>query len=96
MEIWLAMVVTVIIAILALAVAGLQAIANICKHGGVTIRVIQEAPDAIVATAPETVMSKEEQDAMDKYNEEQSAFLNSIRNLQKLFIYDEQMTGEDK
>lgn len=96
MEIWLAMVVTVIIAILALAVAGLQAIANICKHGGVTIHVIQEAPDAIVATAPETAMSKEEQDAMDKYNEDQNKFLNSIRNLQKLFIYDEQMTGEDK
>ena len=96
MEICLIIIAIVAISILALAVAGLQAIAGICKHGGVTIRVIREEPDGIVATAPETDMSKEEQAAMDKYNEEQSQFLNSIRNLQKLFISDEQMPGEDK
>ena len=90
------MVVAVMVSILALTVAGLQAIASICKHGGVTIRVIREAPDVIVATAPETDMSKEEQAAMDKYNEEQSQFLSSIRNLQKLFISDEQMPVEGK
>ena len=96
MEVCLIIIAIVAISILALTAAGLQAIASICKHGGVTIRIIREAPDVIVATAPETAMSKEEQDAMDKYNEDQNKFLNSIRNLQKLFIYDEQMTGEDK
>lgn len=96
MELWLVVIAIVTVSILALTVAGLQAIAGICKHGGVTIRVIREAPDVIVATAPETVMSKEEQAAMEKYNEEQSQFLSSIRNLQKLFISDEQMPGEDK
>ena len=96
MEIWLAMVVTVIIAILTLAVAGLQAIAGICKHGGVTIHIIQDSPNDKTPIVPNVVLSKEEQAAMDKYNEDQNKFLNSIRNLQKLFIYDEQMTGEDK
>ena len=96
MEICIAMVAATMISILALAVAGLQAIANICKHGGVTIRVIQDSPNDKTPIVPNTVLSKEEQDAMDKYNEDQNKFLNSIRNLQKLFIYDEQMTGEDK
>ena len=96
METCLVVIVIVTVSILALAVAGLQAIANICKHGGVTIRVIQDSPNDKTPIVPNTVLSKEEQDAVDKYNEEQSAFLNSIRNLQKLFIYDEQMTGEDK
>ena len=96
MEICIAMVAATMIAILALAVAGLQAIANICKHGGVTIRVIQDSLSDKTPIVPNAVLSKEEQDAMDKYNEDQNKFLNSIRNLQKLFIYDEQMTGEDK
>lgn len=96
MEVCLIIIATVAISILALTAAGLQAIASICKHGGVTIHIIQDSPADKTPIAPNVVLSKEEQDAMDKYNEDQNKFLNSIRNLQKLFIYDEQMTGEDK
>lgn len=96
MEVCLIIIAIVAISILALTVAGLQAITTICKHGGVTIRVIREGQNVRVVTAQETVMSKEDQDAIDKYNEEQSQFLSSIRNLQKIFVGDDQMTGEDK
>ena len=96
MEIWLAVIALVIFTLFGLAVVALQTIAGICKHGGVTIHIIQDSPNDKTPIVPNVVLSKEEQDAMDKYNEDQNKFLNSIRNLQKLFIYDEQMTGEDK
>ena len=96
MEAWIAMLALVALSILAITAFALQSIATICKHGGVTIRVIREEQNVRVVTAPETVMSKEDQDAIDKYNEEQSQFLSSIRNLQKIFVGDDQMTGEDK
>lgn len=96
MEIWLIAVVSIIVAVFLITVYALNSIATICKHGGVTIRVIREGQNVRVVTAQETVMSKEDQDAIDKYNEEQSQFLSSIRNLQKIFVGDDQMTGEDK
>ncbi len=96
MEIWLIAVVSIIVAVFLITVYALNSIATICKHGGVTIRVIREEQNVRVVTAQETVMSKEDQDAIDKYNEEQSQFLSSIRNLQKIFVGDDQMTGEDK
>ena len=96
MEIWLIAVVSIIVAVFLITVYALNSIATICKHGGVTIRVIQEGQIRTTATEPEKVMSKEDQDAIDKYNEEQSQFLSSIRNLQKIFVGDDQMTGEDK
>ena len=96
MEIWLAVIALVIFVLFGLAVVALQIIAASVKHGGVTIHIIQDSPNDKTPIVPNTVLSKEEQDAMDKYNEDQNKFLNSIRNLQKLFIYDEQMTGEDK
>ena len=91
---------SIIIAFVAVAILGLfayttQAIATICKHGGVTIRIIREEQDIKIPIVPETVMSKADQEAMDKYNEQQSEFLNSIRNLQKIFINDDQMSKED-
>lgn len=95
MEIWLAMLAIVALSVLAITAFALQSIATICKHGGVTIRIIQEESDTKIPIVPETVMSKEDQEAMDKYNEEQSEFLNSIRNLQKLFIAEDQMSKED-
>ena len=96
MEIWLAVIALVIFTLFGLAVVALQTIAASIKHGGVTIHIIQDSPNDKTPIVPNVVLSKEEQDAMDKYNEDQNKFLNSIRNLQKLFIYDEQMTGEDK
>lgn len=96
MEIWLLVIALLITAILAIIVGTLSIVATICKHGGVTIHIIQDSPNDKTPIVPNVVLSKEEQDAMDKYNEDQNKFLNSIRNLQKLFIYDEQMTGEDK
>ena len=96
MEIWLIAVASIIVAVFLITVYALNSIATICKHGGVTIRVIREEQDTKIPIVPETVMSKEDQDAIDKYNEEQSQFLSSIRNLQKIFVGDDQMTGEDK
>lgn len=96
MEIWLIAVASIIVAVFLITVYALNSIATICKHGGVTIRVIREEQNVRVVTAPETVMSKEDQDAIDKYNEEQSQFLSSIRNLQKIFVGDDRKTGEDK
>ena len=96
MNIWLAVIALVIFVLFGLAVVALQIIAASVRHGGVTIHIIQDSPNDKTPIIPNVVLSKEEQDDMDKYNEDQNKFLNSIRNLQKLFIYDEQMTGEDK
>ena len=96
MEIWLIAVAFIFMAIFALFIAGLKAIAIICKHGGVTIRIIREEQDTKIPTEPATVMSEEEKAAMNKYNDEQAAFLSSIRNMQKLFLSEDQMVGEDK
>lgn len=96
MEIWLAVIALVIFTLFGLAVVALQTIAASIKHGGVTIRIIQDSPNDKTPTVPNVVISKEEQDAIDKYNEEQSQFMSSIRNLQQLFITSDQMTGEDK
>ena len=92
---------SIIIAFVAVTILGLfaytaQAIAIICKHGGVTIRIIREEQDTKIPTEPAMVMSEEEKAAMNKYNEEQAAFLSSISNLQKLFLSEDQMVGEDK
>ena len=84
------------VSILLIVVAGLQAIASICKQGGVTIRIIQEQQCGNKPIEQESAMSKEEKDAIDQYNAEQSAFISSIRNLQKMFIGEDQMPGEDK
>ena len=96
METCLVIIALVAVAILLIVVAGLQAIASICKHGGVTIHIIQDSLPDTTVSEPVQEMSAEEKAALDKYNEEQMSFLGSIRNLQKLFIGEDQMAKEDK
>lgn len=96
MEAWIAIIAIIALAIFTITAAVIQAIAVICKHGGVTIHVILDSPADTTATEPAMVLTEEEQKAMDEYNKQQSEFLSSIRNLQKLFIYEDQMVKEDK
>lgn len=96
MEIWIIVSTMLFAAIFIMTVFALNAIATICKHGGVTIRIIQEKHYDNEPTEPAHTMSEEEQKIMDDYNKEQSTFMSSIRNLQSLFVNKDQTIGGDK
>jgi hypothetical protein len=84
MDLWLMVIVSLLTAIFSITVFALNAIATICKHGGVTIRVIQDSPRISEPTQPYE-MSEEEKKALQQWNEDQAKIVESYKNFQEKY-----------